>query len=247
MITMNMNSKEIFKELRKDYQTILNVVDGEIDRSRHKILKIYQRTKSPPVPFKETKIINVSGNQYRAIIRAWPDKGGFSKEATIFIIINNGVTGKKNVILFPSLDAKLRNIIIFEAHFMKRYRERYLKSDNINFEDIVDKYMRSNPAMITTIIPEVQKEGEWDLEGRLNDGVALGIYQKEERFFRFITYISDEMLRENQIHLTDNSPTGQVLRIYQGLKQKDRIACNNAVLSAGGLEGVSANIFNGGD
>lgn len=40
---------------------------------------------------------------------------------------------------------------------MRRYRERYLKIDNIDFEKIVDIYLRSNSAMITTIIPEVQK------------------------------------------------------------------------------------------
>lgn len=54
---MNMNSDEIFKELKRDYQTILDVVNREIDKNKHKILKIYQQTKSP-VPFKETKIIN---------------------------------------------------------------------------------------------------------------------------------------------------------------------------------------------
>lgn len=54
---MNMNSDEIFKELKRDYQTILDVVNREVDKNKHKILKIYQRTKSP-VPFKETKIIN---------------------------------------------------------------------------------------------------------------------------------------------------------------------------------------------
>lgn len=79
---------------------------------------------------------------------------------------------------------------------MRRYRERYLKIDNIDFEKIVDIYLRSNSAMITTIIPEVQKEGEWNLEGKLNDGVALGIFQKDTKFFRFITYVSNEMLRE---------------------------------------------------
>lgn len=117
---------------------------------------------------------------------------------------------------------------------MRRYRERYLKIDNIDFEKIVDIYLRSNSAMITTIIPEVQKEGEWNLEGKLNDGVALGIFQKDTKFFRFITYVSNEMLRENQIHLTDDSPTGQILQMYQKLKQEDRFACSNAVLSAGG-------------
>ena len=58
MITMNMNSDEIFKELKRDYQTILDVVNREVDKNKHKILKIYQQTKSP-VLFKETKIINV--------------------------------------------------------------------------------------------------------------------------------------------------------------------------------------------
>lgn len=243
---MNMNSDEIFKELKRDYQTILDVVNREIDKNKHKILKIYQQTKSP-VPFKETKIINVSRNQYRAIIEAWPNKREFSKGITIYTIVNNGITGKKNAILFPSLDVNLRNIVIFEAHFMRRYRERYLKIDNIDFEKIVDIYLRSNSAMITTIIPEVQKEGEWNLEGKLNDGVALGIFQKDTKFFRFITYVSNEMLRENQIHLTDDSPTGQILQVYQKLKQEDRFACSNAVLSAGGFKEVNVNIFNRGD
>lgn len=53
---MNMNSDEIFKELKRDYQTILDVVNREVDKNKHKILKIYQQTKSP-VPFKETKLL----------------------------------------------------------------------------------------------------------------------------------------------------------------------------------------------
>lgn len=81
---MNMNSDEIFKELKRDYQTILDVVNREIDKNKHKILKIYQQTKSP-VPFKETEIINVSRNQYRAIIEAWPNKREFSKGTTIIL------------------------------------------------------------------------------------------------------------------------------------------------------------------
>lgn len=40
---MNMNSDEIFKELKRDYQTIiLDVVNREVDKNKHKILKIYQ-------------------------------------------------------------------------------------------------------------------------------------------------------------------------------------------------------------
>ena len=48
---MNMNSDEIFKELKRDYQTILDVVNREVDKNKHKILKIYQQTKSP-VPWR---------------------------------------------------------------------------------------------------------------------------------------------------------------------------------------------------
>lgn len=33
---MNMNSDEIFKELKRDYQTILDVVNREIDKNKHK-------------------------------------------------------------------------------------------------------------------------------------------------------------------------------------------------------------------
>ena len=36
---MNMNSDEIFKELKRDYQTILDVVNREVDKNKHKILK----------------------------------------------------------------------------------------------------------------------------------------------------------------------------------------------------------------
>jgi hypothetical protein len=240
MITMNMNSDEIFKELKRDYQTVLDVIDRETSRNSHKIIKIYQRTKSS-VPFKEAKIINVSGNQYRALIVAWPDKGEISSNTTIYSIVENGITGKKNVILFPPFNDNLKSIIVFEAHFMRRYRERYLKSDNMSFEEIVDSFMRSNP-IISAMVSDAQKEGEWDLEARLNDGVALGIYQKDTRFFRFITYISDEMLRENQIHLTDDSPSGQVLQIYR--KLKDRITYGEAIEE---VFKESANIFNGGN
>lgn len=232
---MNMNSDEIFKELKRDYQTVLDVIDRETSRNSHKIIKIYQRTKSS-VPFKEAKIINVSGNQYRVLIVAWPDKGEISSNTTIYSIVENGITGKKNVILFPPFNGNLKSIIVFEAHFTRRYRERYLKSDNMSF-------MRSNP-IISAMVSDAQKEGEWDLEARLNDGVALGIYQKDTRFFRFITYISDEMLRENQIHLTDDSPSGQVLQIYRKLKLKDRITYGEAIEE---VFKESANIFNGGN
>lgn len=40
---MNMNSDEIFKELKRDYQTILDVVNREIDKNKHKILKIINK------------------------------------------------------------------------------------------------------------------------------------------------------------------------------------------------------------
>lgn len=53
---MNMNSDEIFKELKRDYQTILDVVNREVDKNKHKILKIYQRTKSP-VPLRRRKLL----------------------------------------------------------------------------------------------------------------------------------------------------------------------------------------------
>lgn len=243
MITMNMNSDEIFKELKKDYQAILNVIDRETNRNSHKIIKIYQRTKSS-VPFKETKIINVSGNQYRAFIKAWPDKREILSDTTIYSIVENGMTGKKNVILFPPINGNLKSIVIFEAHFMKRYRERYLKSDNMSFEEIVDRFMRSNP-IISAMIPDNQEEEEeWNLEARLNDGVALGVYQKDTRFLRFITYVSDEMLRKNQIYLADDSPAGQILQRYRELRLKDKIAYGEAIEE---VFKENANIFNGGN
>lgn len=43
---MNMNSDEIFKELKRDYQTILDVVNREIDKNKHKILKIFINKRS---------------------------------------------------------------------------------------------------------------------------------------------------------------------------------------------------------
>lgn len=78
MITMNMNSDEIFKELKRDYQTILDVVNREVDKNKHKILKIYQQTKSP-VPFKETKIINVSRINIEQLLKHGLIKENFQK------------------------------------------------------------------------------------------------------------------------------------------------------------------------
>lgn len=124
---MNMNSDEIFKELKRDYQTILDVVNREIDKNKHKILKIYQQTKSP-VPFKETKIINVSRNQYRAIIEAWPNKREFSKGTTIYTIVNNGITGKKNAILFPSLDVKFEEYCNIRSTFYEKVSRKISKN-----------------------------------------------------------------------------------------------------------------------
>lgn len=75
---MNMNSDEIFKELKRDYQTILDVVNREVDKNKHKILKIYQQTKSP-VPFKETKIINVSRINIEQLLKHGLIKENFQK------------------------------------------------------------------------------------------------------------------------------------------------------------------------
>ena len=85
----------------------------------------------------------------------------------------------------------LDSILIFPPHFFSRYRERFIKNNNITTQQVIIKYFKNN-LIITVKLNNKDKT----FMGSCNDGIVFGEYDNELVFIK--TFISRDMLFEKQ-------------------------------------------------
>lgn len=98
-------------------------------------------------------------------------------------------------------------ISVYTPHFADRYNERFLHSQGIDHQAILENFLFRNRAKIIFNPKEKWKYETDDLigyMGKVNDGIALGM-EKDQGFTQWNTFISKEMLRNGQHEIPDSA------------------------------------------
>lgn len=224
MITTSMTCEEIIKIYTKDLNKIKEFVERTLIKEYNSLIKIYNRTKKP-VDFK-TRTLTLSGTKYRIIIMGVTPKKPII--FSIYTIINDSKTGKKIAIYFPSATPERINvkdiITMYLPHFFKRYNERFLKRNDLSLEDLIDIYFRRNGSNMSSVEKITKKDGTVELlvSAKSIDGVGLGkIDLKSSKSILLKTFISNDLLFDDQDNLRDEGEIGKLIKEYVDISNND--------------------------
>lgn len=87
--------------------------------------------------------------------------------------------------------------VIYTPHFLQRYEERFLKSGETDLQVILETYLKRTNVKVFNWTTYKELLG---YETRVKDGIELGIVVRDG-ILQSNTFISDDMLRENQNYL----------------------------------------------
>lgn len=224
MITTSMTCEEIIKIYTKDLNEIEEFVKRTLTKEYNSMVKLYNRTKKP-VDFK-TRTLTLSGIKYKIIIIGVTPKKPFI--FSVYTIINDSKTGKKTAIYFPSISPDKINIkdtvTVYTPHFFKRYNERFLKNDKLSLEELIDTYFRRNGSKMASIKKVTKEDGTIDLlvSAKSLDGVGLGkIDLKHSKSIILKTFISNDLLFDDQDKLRDEGEIGKLIKEYTDINNSD--------------------------
>lgn len=228
MLTTNMSSREMLVEFERDYLIIAKRIEAYVMKHlKTKIMKIWNRTHQA-VPKKDTIKMKVGNNTYYIIASFQPYPGCKTGDLMYcnnitYTILENFESGQKNVVYFPTpgeSDILGGKVLLYESHFIKRYRERFLGvgTDEISFLEVVDKMLRRNHTTPITFHNN-PKYPDLNLESCMEDGVGFGRIG-DSGIMRFITFISMDMLRDYQVpRVGEGSVLDQSYQEYLDFKE----------------------------
>jgi hypothetical protein len=88
----------------------------------------------------------------------------------------------------------------FTAHFLQRYNERYLKLSQVTKIDLLKRFATENPVNVVRYTQIGSNRN--GIFCRFKEGIALGddnVFETGHRIVHFRTYISNGMIREDQL------------------------------------------------
>jgi len=189
MITETMTDIEIYQEVRKEYDKILDYVMRISSKYRRYIIK---STKFP-MYFKPVEYTSSRGNSYIIFFEARTKKDSENILFTIISVYNkNGL----NAIMYCA--SPQNNIIIYSPHLFSRYRTRFLKDDSLSSTDVINRFFKINPTLNGMEV----KDNE--IAYTCNEGVLLGKFVDDGKITILKTFVSFDMLFETQKELKED-------------------------------------------
>lgn len=100
------------------------------------------------------------------------------------------------------------NIHVFPPHFFSRYRSRFLKDDTMSKQELINQFIKNSYIGIMHISSSLQEKCAMSFQ----DGYAIGdIISRRERIYMLKTFISKDMLKEDQ----------QFAKLYDQLQEQN--------------------------
>lgn len=172
MITTRMKAEEISQEYIKDYTETLSPRNRRYAKFNKKSILRVQRMKEKTANSPQwakckgvRRIKTIRNNSYRAILWVSFDGENVAIKSTTYMILNDSITGKKVVFLFP-VDQK-SGLVKFSSTFFQEYSKyRQLKLES--FEDLVDYFMSTEHSSGVNITLQD------DLNPRYNCKITFG-------------------------------------------------------------------------
>ena len=205
MLLSTMSYEEIYREILKDIRDVKEYYDVAI---KEKVCKSAQKSRIYPWRHFDLYTHPKSQNKYTYLTiikkRAWWN----NPEVTVFCEYE-GERGKEIITMAPKKDimtSKYKLVIsVFQAHFFKRYYERFIKDEQAEQYKIALFLSRNAGALqlgskIVSDNEQIKEDSECHNSGMLNlDGLCLGKISKENpNIFIYKTFIPLDRLYQKQ-------------------------------------------------
>ena len=203
MIVDTMSYQEIFAIIHQYMRSgsFANVLEREDRKHRSTILKMT----APKRVFFAPTFVKDPKSQLQICIHTYTDgKSHYKRNGLLFLIYayfyrDYGLYAMLLVNNFTSYN-------VYTPHFFDRYRERFLKDVTLNKIDTIVRFFKVNNAFCLLDYDAPNYSGSKLIA--CPEGVCLG-YMREEQV-ELKTFISFEMLKNNQIDLTQDAYDGLV-------------------------------------
>lgn len=205
MLLSTMSYEEIYREILKDFRDVKEYYYVAI---KAKVCKSAQKSRIYPWRHFDFYTHPKSQNKYTYLTiikkRAWWN----NPEVTVFCEYE-GERGKEIITMAPKKDimtSKYKLVIsVFQAHFFKRYYERFIKDEQAEQYKIALFLSRNAGALqlgskIVSDNEQIKEDSECHNSGMLNlDGLCLGKISKENpNIFIYKTFIPLDRLYQKQ-------------------------------------------------
>ena len=197
MITSNSTYAEIEAQKTLDEQNIQDFLVRKLERDSRKLKKIF-KTKQYYTPTVPATFHSHTTNIHWRILQI----------QIKYTIINDLDTGKPMLVLpYPG------NAFFVSAHAIRRYRERSLENEDLDFVTVCDRLVRRSPYYVCAPSRTIYGSTKFHtVVFRIADGMFLGYYNSERNVTFLETYISVGMLSEHQKNLSAFKYNDQLLR-----------------------------------
>lgn len=221
MITSNSTYAEIEAQKTLDEQNIQDFLVRKLERDSRKLKKIFKTKQyyTPTVPATfhshttniHWRILQILMHEKKPSVQERVRGITFlvERENQIkYTIINDLDTGKPMLVLpYPG------NAFFVSAHAIRRYRERSLENEDLDFVTVCDRLVRRSPYYVCAPSRTIYGSTKFHtVVFRIADGMFLGYYNSERNVTFLETYISVGMLSEHQKNLSAFKYNDQLLR-----------------------------------
>ena len=187
MIVPSMNSKELHSEIMADYRIV--------ERKAHYLALSLRRSaiKSKSKHVREVfEYKSKQRNNWLITIDCYVK--GYDSFATVYYLDDYGLNG-------ISVSSNGVSLSHFTPHFLKRYRERYLKDKNQSKLDLLKHFVSNNPLEVIREIPGNEPK-KYEVFSRFKEGVGLGFKELigygGKEIVHFKTFITNQMIFDGQ-------------------------------------------------
>ena len=221
MITSNSTYAEIEAQKSLDEQNIQDYLVRKLERDGRKLKKIF-KTKPYYTPLQPATFHSHTTNIHWRILQILMHEEKPSAEQRVqglnfvvasenqirYTVINDMETGQPLLVLpFPI------QTFFVSAHAIRRYKERCLGGEDLDFEAICDRLVRRSPYYVCAGSRTVYGTTKYNvMVMRVADGMFLGYYDSDRNVTHLDTFISVDMLSEHQKNLSAFKYSDQMLR-----------------------------------
>ena len=225
MIITLSNFKESLKDFEKDYSEVIKPRCFNYIKANKKIIKRTQKLKEQKTG-KDSwilckgvrKIKTPRGNHYRVILQARYNKEEPVIMTTVYLILNDSITGQKIVYLMSGMN----KIISFSSKFFIEFNEKLGLSFE-SFEEAVDNFMKSGKSF--TIQESQTGNSNYDCQIFFKEGlvgfgssnISSGI-PKIKHFY----LVSDLEKEAKENNITETSPINIYLALRYGTREENQ-------------------------
>lgn len=205
MLLDTMSSEEVYREILKDFRDVKVYYDVAI---KEKVCKSAQKSRIYPWRHFDFYTHPKSQNKYTYLTIIKKHAWWNNPEVTVFCEYE-GKGGKEIITIAPKKDIMTSRyklvISVFQAHFFKRYYERFIKDEQTE-QYKIDLFLSRNAgalqlgSKIVSYNEQIKEDSEYYNSALLNlDGLCLGKISKENpNIFIYKTFIPLDRLYQKQ-------------------------------------------------